>query len=630
MARTNKLDLWTTRYETCRTNINRDIYKEMYKQYKGTKAVRGDVNNQNANITVKLANNVRQVSYEMVESQVNTIIPDPLVRSKRNGFQDLARNVQDKIKADLETSTIPSLNDRIERLVPIYGWCMVIMDWDISKGSHEYKGDKSFEVVSPSQVIPQSGIYDFKKMDYFFIEVPTTKNFIKLKYGIDVFDEEESNPELTKLQDDTIYTQNGVTDDNVTLVKVYYKDEQGDVGVYMFVNDVEIADYPKYYYPKLYICENCGTINPQGTKKCVNCGEKKFKTADDEYDEIQEEIELEPLVATVTKKTADYNDEGIMEVRVEEVEAITKRVLEEGDKVPRYIFKDYPIVVRVNTPDEYKIGQSDLEVIADQHVALSKIVSRIQEKLMKGGTIIACSPDTRARITDELYQVITMKTGDLQTFRTIDLQADVTRDIEAARFYYEMIQSTLGISDSFQGKYDPSAKSGRAKEVQVQQSAGRLSSKMLNKYVFFKDLFNLMFKFDLCFTNESRYFVKKNADNNDEWAEFSKLNFLVRDKNDNWYYNDEFIITAESGNALPNDKVFIMEQTVAQFSAGLLDRKQYWQILKSLNFPNASDILSQLEKQEEEIAQQEQAMQEQAMLQGQAEPPMPPMEGQPV
>lgn len=625
--RTDKLDLWTTRYETCRTNIDRDIYKDLYKQYKGTKNVRGNVNNKNANISIKLANNVRQVSYEMVESQVNTIIPDPLVRSKRNGFQDLARNVQDKIKADLEISPIPSLNDRIERLVPIYGWCMLIMDWDISKGSHEYKGDKGYEIVSPSQVIPQSGIYDFKKMDYFFVEVPTTKSFVKYKYGIDVFDEEESNPELTKLLDETIYRQNGITDDNVTLVKVYYKDEEGDVGIYMFVNDVEIADYPKYYYPKISICEECGAINSQSAKKCAICGSKKLKTSNDEYDEIQEEVELEPLVATVTKKTADFNDNGIMEVKTVESEAITKRVLEKGDKVPRYMFKDYPIVVRVNTPDEYKIGQSDLEVISDQHVALSKIVSRIEEKLMKGGTLIACSEDVRAKITDELYQIITMKTSDLQMLKTIELQADITRDIEAARFYYEMIQSTLGISDSFQGKYDPSAKSGRAKEVQVQQSAGRLSSKMLNKYVFFKDLFNLMFKFDLCFTNENRYFVKKNADNNDEWAEFSKLNFLVKDKNDNWYYNDEFIITAESGNALPNDKMFIMEQTVAQFGAGLLTPKQYWQILKSLNFPNASDILSQIEKQEEEIAEQEKAMQEQQML-GEGQPMPQPMEEQ--
>lgn len=610
------LNKWRSLYETAKTKIDRSIYDDMYKQYKGTKYVRKDVNNKNSNVSAKLANNVRQVSYEMVESQVNTIIPEPLVRSMRNGFSDLGHLVQDKIKNDLETSSLEILNDRVERLVPIYGWGAILLDWDVSKRTMDYIGEKCYDVISPRQILPQPGVYDFKKMDYFFIEIPTTKKYIFDKYGVDVFSEMEENPGLNSLDDNSIYKQDGnVSDESVTLVKVYYKDEEGDVGVYVFVNNTEVANYPKYYYPKFMKCDKCGKELPQGAEECT-CGSKTLAPMPNKYDEIEEELELEPIVESISKKKIDIDEQtGLPTVKTVEEEAITRRLLEKGDKVPRYMFKDYPIVVRVNTPDEYKIGQSDLEVIADQHTALSKIVSRIEEKIMKGGSIIVADAEMRAKITNELYQIVTGTAGQAQTLRVLDLTNDIAQEIEAARFYYEMVQSTLGISDSFQGKYDPSAKSGRAKEVQVQQSAGRLSSKLLNKYAFFKDLFNLMFKFDLCFTSESRSFVKKDSNNNDEWTSFNKYDFLMQSKNGDWYYNDQFIITAESGNALPNDKVFIMEQTVAQASAGLITPEQYWEILKTLNYPNASSILSQMQKQKEEIEQQQiEQMQQEAQM----------------
>ena len=67
---------------------------------------------------------------------------------------------------------------------------------------------------------------------------------------------------------------------------------------------------------------------------------------------------------------------------------------------------------------------------------------------------------------------------------------------------YNWAKSTLGINDSFQGKYDASATSGSAKQFAAQQAAGRLQSKREMKNQAYARLYKLLFKYMLAYADQ--------------------------------------------------------------------------------------------------------------------------------
>lgn len=600
LAKSEYTDLYT---ENKRNDDNGFSYDDLYATYLGTKHMRKNVNDKSAGQS-KLANNVRNAGYEMIESQVNTEIPQVSVRSKSNGFDWLAKNVQAKTQSDVDESNVQQIHDENERLTPVYGLSMVLVAWNPSVKHHLYNGDKELINIDPKQFIGQKRVYDVEKMDYFFLEFPTTKKSIMSEYGVDVDAESESEPSLNVLNDNTVNTGSADSNDEmVTKVMMFYKDKDGDVGLYVFVNNVELLDAPKYYLPKVAICQNeeCGEENPQGAKECEYCGSKKLKTTSKDTEIIKEDLVLRPIEYTTKKFAVVPDKEGNPKVEEVEYNKVIERVVPKGTEVQRFKPTRYPIAVRINTPNQYKFGgQSDLAVIYDQLVSLSKIVSKIEEKIIKAGSVICVSEDSTATLTDQVYQILKVSNQDLALLKMVNLQADIQQDILYAREMYETLKSTLGITDSFQGKNEVSAESGKAKQLKIQQSAGRLGSKLFNKYNFYGNLFRIMFEFDLCFTGETRPFVMKDLNGADNWAYFDRHEFLVQDDTNEWYYNTDFVVTADSGGGLANDKVGMMNTAKEQFTMGLIDKTQYWTILRDAGFPNANKMIDQIREAQEE------------------------------
>ena len=599
---------WSAKYLEAKRNTETEDLNRLYAMFLGSKAVSKNINDQSST-TSKLANNVRAAGYEMIESQVNTLIPEATVRSKLPGYDWLASAVQDKINSDIEESTINKIHDENERLTPIFGYSLVLLCWNPDIKRHLYSGEKEPIKINPKQIVGQRKIFDIQKMDYWFLETPTTKKTIKERYGVDVDSENESEPSLTSVNDSTVKSS-GNTDSSelVTEVKCFYRDDEGDVGLFVFVNNTELGDYPKYYLPRVAVCE-CGKDNPQGTRECLKCSSKKLKDRVDEYETTTENMELTPISYKDTKKTVQVemvldesgNQTEKKKIVEEEYDKIIERKITAGTRIKRFKPTNYPIAVRINTPHEYKLGgQSDIAVIYDQLTSLQKVISKIEEKIIKSGAIIAVEEDSTFAITDEVYQIIKMSNKEAIMLKVENLQADIQQDILYAREQYDILKSTLGITDSYQGKADTTAQSGKAKQVQIQQSAGRLGSKIFNKFDFYTQLFRLMFEFDLCFTDEIRPFVRKDAEGKDDWDNFNKYEFLMQDSADEWYYNTDFIIAAESNDGVPNDKMFLIGETKEQFQMGALDIKQFWEQLHGLNYPGASKVLDQIRDRTEE------------------------------
>lgn len=68
-------------------------------------------------------------------------------------------------------------------------------------------------------------------MEYYFLRVPQTKGYIKRRYGIDLTDSSEEYPEVRGEEREP-------SDDMVTQIYVYYRNNKGGIGVMSWVHDI--------------------------------------------------------------------------------------------------------------------------------------------------------------------------------------------------------------------------------------------------------------------------------------------------------------------------------------------------------------------------------------------------------
>lgn len=577
-----ELAKWQKRLEASKGGQNLELMDKREYLYLGDRSV-----DKNVNATTqptKSANNIWNIIFEFTESQVSNQIPMPQVKSKREGFEMHAQMVADSIANDLRESDIEQINDQNERITPIQGFSIIEVCWDPDYKHHLYKGEIKLYGRHPKQLVPQPKVYNLQKMDYFFILSDVTKDYVKRRYGKDLEGEEEQYPENTRLfgsPEEQQSSSGSVTmrsagdeeEEPLTEIVCWYKDEDGDICKYVWINDTVLEDLPKFFYRRFD-----GQIR-----------------------------DMETLDFDV------MNDKGELIARA-------------GEEVPYFVPNRYPVSIRINVPRNFMFGgQSDLDIIRDQQDSIKRVVHKMEEKLVKGGTIIKAADDhTTFNITDEIYQIVRGSAQQLSLIGTMDLTADISRDIQFVQEQYRVAQSMLGITNSFQGKEDPTAQSGRAKQIQVQQASGRLQSKQFNKFVHYKELFEIMFQFKLAFYDELRPYLAQDQNGNEVFGEFNKYQFLQRDKTGRLYYNTDFIFGTDGALGLPKDPMFMYNQTLALFQAQAIDQMQLWTILESLQFPQAAKIKKQWEEKMAMQAQMQQmgeqmAQMEQVIGQGQQE-----------
>lgn len=563
--RPKELIKWQERLEAAKSGQNLGLMDQREYMYLGDRRVEKNVNA--TTNPSKKSNNIWNIIFEFTESQVNKQIPMPTVKSKRPGFERQAQMIADSISNDLKESEIEQIDDKNERITPIQGFSLVEVAWNPNYKHHLYRGEIELIGRHPKQLVTQPKVYNLQKMDYFFILSDVTPDYVRRRYKKDLSGEEEQYPENTRLYAETDGSgtaQNGQgaeENEPLTEIVVWYKDDDGDICKYVFINDTVLEDLPKFFYRRIN-----GRI-----------------------------LETEKLDRDIV------NDNGELIARA-------------GEEVPYFVPTRYPVSVRINVPRNFAFGgQSDLDVIRDQQDSIKRVVHKMEEKLVKGGTIIKAQDDHQTfNITDEIYQIVRGTASQLAQIGTLDLTADISRDIQFVQEQYRVAQSMLGITNSFQGKEDPTAQSGRAKQIQVQQASGRLQSKQFNKAVHYKEIFEIMFEYKLAFYDEIRPYLAQDDAGGDLYGEFDKYKLLMRDKKGNLYWNTDFLFGTDGAFGLPKDPMFMYEQTLALFQAQAIDVQQLWTILESLQFPKASQIKKQWQERQ---AQQ----MEQQNLQGQVE-----------
>ena len=603
-----KLDKWRDKLESARiaySSVLDDINRHE-KLYEGTRTVyTKDVE------APKEAVNVRNIVYELIESQVDPSVPVPKVTALHKEDEELAQKIEQILIDKMKKQKFHVMNDKIERIVPVQGGDFMLVEWDNTVGTHSSIGDVIVSERHPRQVIPQPGVTEIKKMDYIFVLTPQTKEFVKKKYGVDVSSASEDYRELRGETASTV-------EDIITINTVYYRNK-GKIGRYVWCDDYVLEDLDDYQARMTRKCKKCGEVVDDDTKECPVCGSKSFEKTEDETQTIEiPKLEIEMVLDPLTGQFVEQQKMGTEEIEIE-----------------CYKPNEFPIILRRNiTRENSFLGYSDVEIIKDQQEMIKKLGSKAAEKTLKGGSIVTLPDSVKIETTDKELKIVRIDNpADKALIDVINVQANIQQDIQLMSLEYDYAKSILGISDAYQGKYDSSALSGTAKQYSINQVAGRLESKRVLKNDSYASLYELMFKFWLAYADDATPITREGKDGEQIYEIMEKSDFLKQDANGEWYWNDEFIFETDPTSTLMANREAMWNQADIMLQSGAFGvlgdintMLLYWKFKEKNNYPNAGEVLRQLElrKQEEQMQQAQQLPPQEAPLEGQLPVPETP------
>ncbi len=557
---------------------------------------------------------VRNLVAELIESQINSNIPQPKVTARRKKDEAKAKLIEDMIRNELDRMPFEVMNDLLERIIPIQGGAAFLVEWDNTQRTHTTTGEISISTLHPKQIVPQAGVYSgIEDMDYIILKIPQTKEFIRRKYRVSVTEESESDPEIRGASD--------CADDLVTQYIAYYRNDRNGIGLYSWVGDTEIEDIEDYQARRLRRCKVCGATEqlagepqpldrpsfdgsyPEGAEPkrkekevCAYCGGRRWESVTEEYEQV-----YHPIVQS----------DGT--------------IIEAGARIPFYKPDIYPVLLQKNVSVHGRfLGDSDVDKIRDQQNTTNRISAKIIDKILKGGSYISLPPRADIRADGEDMKIIYLeKPSDKEYIGVYNMQADVSQDIAYLNQSYEEARQVTGITDSFQGRRDPTATSGKAKEFAAAQSAGRLESKRIMKNAMYAELFQAIFKFRLAYADEPRPVIAEDIHGNKEYQEFNRYDFLEKDEAGEWYWNDQFLFSYDTVAPLANNREAMWQETRMNLQTGAFGDPTnpatlilFWTKMEQLHYPGAGETKSFLEE-ERERQMEAQAMQMAQMTAGQ-------------
>ena len=521
------------------------------------------------------ASTVRNITYEIVESQISSQIPLPKVDAEQysekrdrnaKAIERLCAAVRDKLPFE-------EMNDLDERYTYIYGGSVWFVEWDSAEGED---GGVRVHCLSPKNLIPQPGICRVEDMDYCFLRFTTTKCDLVRRYGV----KEEDLPLADIEEDETADLADG---EIATVVLCFYRGDDRAVGQFVFSGDLILLDLPDTYRRKAMRCKTCG----EPLNAC-RCGHTKPILGDETEETVRRSVRQTPTGA-------------------EEVFFGKDTPVPDGEKtalrdfrVPYYTPKRFPIVVRRNTSGENMLfGQSDCEFLRPEQQAINKIESRILQKLLRAGVTPVMPEDATVSLNNSVFgQVIKMKPGDSAAqYGKVDTTPDISQDIAEAERLYLHAKRTLGISDAYQGIGDNRAESGYARQLQISQASGRLESKKKMKYTAYADIDRLIFEYYLAYSDEPRTLSYRDAYGRIHNASFNRYDFLAYDEKDETYrYDDAYLFSVDLNGGAEGQRAELWQKNLENLRSGALGDTgspvtllRYWQCQERAHYPFARE-----------------------------------------
>ena len=466
---------------------------------------------------------------------------------------------------------------------------------------------------------------------------------------MDVSEEAEEEPDVKGGSGE------GTADDMVTQYVAYYRNPDGGIGLFSWVNDTALEDLEDYQARRLRRCARCGAVEPleaepvdapadkgllpgmtpdgagagpDGTptgrrgkrKVCPYCGGDKWEEAKEEYEEV-----YVPIPRSDGTEIPGARPVEVVTDTVDELGLPVVAVVQEPTRIPFYKPDIYPVILQKNVSVYGRfLGDSDLDKIADQQNTTNRIEAKIIDKLTKSGSYISLPNDAKIRYDEEdMKKIYLSSPADKSYLDVYDLQGDIEQDMAYLAQVYEEARQVIGITDSFQGRKDSTATSGTAKEFSAAQAAGRLESKRVMKNAAYAALFEAMFKFKLAYADEPRPVVSHDIEGRAEYRQFNRYDFLEQDETGEWRWIDDFLFSCDTSAPLANNREAMWQETRMNLQTGAFGDPTnlktlilFWTKMELLHYPGAGDTKTYLEQeyqQQQAMMQQQMAMQQQQM-----------------
>lgn len=528
---------------------------------------------------------VRNIIAEIIESEVDTSIPMPKVTAKRKEDERLAKIIEDMLRDELDRMSFEIINDWAERIVPIQGSCFYLIEWDETQRGHSTVGENKVTRLNPKQVIPQAGIYEMEDLEYIFVLLPQTKEYIRRRYGVTLReDDAEDKPEIR-----TADGESGTADDLITQYIVYYRRDGDQIGMYSWVLDTELVDDANYQ----------ARHTPQ------------YQAAT---------YRLQPPTLPQTGAAGYHYQPDMTPGMTPDMQGVTMPGMS-APVIPDYVPDIFPVVMQRNvTSFGQFLGNSDVDLILHQQRTTNRIEARIIEKLLTGGSYTILPSDANVRTDNDIGKTITTDNpAKAQGIRSVDLTDDITQELAYLSQIYEEARQVIGITDSFQGRQDTTATSKVAKEFAAKQTAGRLESKRQMKQFAYSKIFEILFKYKLAYADEPRPIRATDKNGDTEYEEFNRLEFLRRDDAGEYYWNDDFLFSCDTASPLASNREAMWQETRMNLESGAFGDPSsletlilFWGKMEALHYPLASEtkqyLMDEKAKQEQLAAEQQQAL----------------------
>lgn len=624
----DRLQYFQSLYEKAKSaaGTRNQLIDEWEQQYRGSRDIDG---------SALQAESIRNLTYECIESQVETSIPVPKVDPERwsEKTQDCAQEIERLCKNYRNKYPFEQFNDIDERNTYKFGASVWLLEWDSTIRTHNTSGDVKVTMIHPRDFFGQPGVYSIDDMDYCFLRFTSTKYEIRRKYDISEMEAEKADIDTGAYVNDTEDVQD--KDEIVTVVVCFYKNDDGEICKFVYSGDLILADIEAYYRRKMKKCRRCGKV-----EGLCECEKPKFEYVDDEYEVLDHDIVCNDGKYTIPALSYVYNADGTRKIERYEVNTVIgddgMPVMESVDgfstpmtdrtpvyktektKLPYYTPKRFPVVIRVNTSvSDQLYGQSDCEYLKPQQQDVNIIESRIMAKLKRSGVTPCLPEDATIGTNNEIFgQYIRLKPNESKAqYGTVDTTPNIQQDIAQSERIYVMAKRTLGITDTYQGFADTTAKSGKAKQVAVQQAAGRLASKRVMKQLAYSDIDRVIFELYLAYADELRYIIYTDEFGRTHGSAFNRYDFIHFDEDTKkWYYNDSFLFSVDLSGDVEQYKDQMWANVTQYYQSGMFgnptetySQLMVWLFLEKYREPVAHTMVEMLtQKLEAERAQQQQ------------------------
>ena len=620
-------------------SAQRERFNRWDRQYRGDHEVDAQNYNEDGEPIDKpmTADVVWNISFELLEGSIDTNLPQPFVTPelKCEHHTRNARRVENLIKMLMDKQPFEVYNDSQERTVKKLGTAGTNVEWNVESGTHTNVGEAEVTPLRPQNFYPQPGITRIEDCDYVFIDYVTTRAELRRRYSLSESDVEDTEFDPTF---DTSEENPTNDEDVVTLTVMWYRNDDGDVCRLAYSGDLLLEDDDDFYSRKVEYCKTCGKRRQICEKD--PCRRPDYFMEPLDFDELTEDIQCSDG-RVIPAMTPEYRDgEMVFEtVTMPLTDIDGSQMLEEiggvslpatiqvqmprmkKTRLPFYKPKKLPLAIRYNIADDDSFwGISDMEVIREHQQECNKLTSRIHEAMMKSGAALMKPEEADLVLSNGIFEnVINLgESMDKNQFGLFTYSADISQWLVERDNHKEQAKRLLGISDSFLGQADNTAKSGYAKSVQVAQSAGRIASKKLMKQAHFADIFRILFELYLAFADEPRAIHHEDDDCRLAAEErFNRFDFYEFDfKEGKWYIDDNYTFSCDPNGAIEQQYPQLWELVKSDYLAGMYGDTAdinsaiiAWQHLEKLRYPFARNIVELKKQQRDAMIEQQQRAQ---------------------